>query len=98
MLRFESETGAIGTLRPGVASPEAALIAMPDGTDIVLWDSDEGEVARVPAPVENTAECAYPGLAAWSIEWASPGELQLTAQSGERWVMDVAIREWEKVE
>jgi hypothetical protein len=98
VLRLESETGALETLRPGVVSPEVGLIAMPDGNDIVLWDFDDGEIARLPAPVKNTAECEHDGLVAWTIEWAAPGELRLTAQSGEQWLMELMTRVWKRVE
>jgi hypothetical protein len=98
VLRLESATGAPETLRPGVVSPEVGLIAMPDGNDIVLWDFDDGEIARLPAPVKNTAECEHDGLVAWTIEWAAPGELRLTAQSGEQWLMELMTRVWKRVE
>jgi hypothetical protein len=98
VVRVEAETGNEQALFSGVVSPEVGLIAMPDGNDIVLWDFDDGEIARLPAPVKNTAECKHDGLVAWKIEWASPGELRLTAQSGERWVMELMTRVWKKVE
>lgn len=98
LLRVEAESGAIESLLPGVLSPDNTLIAMADRDELVLWDLDDGEIARVPVPTEGMKACTSGDYAAWEITWDSPDRVRLQDESGAEWTLDVATRELTKVE
>jgi hypothetical protein len=62
----------VRTLGEGVRSPDGGSLALWEGSDLVVWQVDEGETARFPSAVQDLP----PGPIAWAPDGSALAYLQ----------------------
>lgn len=72
LIRLDLADQSIQRLDGGPLSPDGTKLAMWEGTNIVIWDLDDGEIARAPAQLE----AGFRGPIAWSPDGESLVYLQ----------------------